>query len=262
MKVSGALTIEHSGVEFLGGRRIALLAELDECGSITRAAKAVGMSYRAAWAEIDVMNNLAPTPLVERVAGGVGGGGTWLTTAGKQLLVRVSAMRREHARLLSEIDRIFADGGETYNLLRRIDMKLSARNQWYGTIMAMTPGTVNTVVEMTLKGGDVLTAVITRESAEALGLTAGNEVMALVKASSVIIATDLAGAHLSARNQLAGTISRLNEGPVSCDVTIELAGGSLVSATVTAVAAAELGLKVGQPAWAIIKASSIILGVA
>ena len=47
-----------------------------------------------------------------------------------------------------------------------------------------------------------------------------------------------------AENQLAGTISRLNEGAVSCNVALELAGGSLVSATGTSAAAGDLGLKV------------------
>ena len=86
MKVSGTLTIERSGQELLGGKRIELLVQLEDSGSISRAARAVGISYRTAWAELDALNNLAPVPLVERVAGGAGGGGTWLTTAGKELL--------------------------------------------------------------------------------------------------------------------------------------------------------------------------------
>jgi len=262
MKVSGALTIERSGHELLGDKRMALLAQLEESGSISRAAQAVGISYRTAWAELDALNNLAPVPLVERVAGGAGGGGTWLTKAGKELLEKVRTMQREHARLVAHMNDIFIDSNTTCQLLRRINMKLSARNQWYGQISRLTPGAVNTVVAIELKGGDTLTAVITRESAEALELSVGSEVMAMVKASSVMIATDLAGTCLSARNQLAGTIARLHEGPVSCDVTIELAGGSLVSATVTSLAASELGLKEGLPAWAIIKASSLILGIA
>ncbi len=262
MKIIGTLAVERSGSELLGGKRIELLACLDEYGSISRAARAVGISYRTAWAEIDALNNLAPVSLVERVAGGAGGGGTWLTEAGRQLLANLRAMQREHARLVEIMNRIFIDKGDTYNLLRRIDMKLSARNQWYGQVNKLTTGAVNTVVEMSLKGGDRLTAVITRESAEKLGLVVGGEALALVKASAVIVATDLAGAHLSARNQLAGTVVRLIDGPVSTDVTIELAGGSLVSATVTSAAVGELGLKEGMPAWAIIKASSILLGVA
>ena len=56
-------------------QRIALLAQIAELGSITRAAKAVGISYKGAWDAIDELNNLAERPLVERSVGGKGGGG-------------------------------------------------------------------------------------------------------------------------------------------------------------------------------------------
>lgn len=60
-------------------QRIALLAQIAELGSITRAAKAVGISYKGAWDAIDELNNLAERPLVERSVGGKGGGGARLT---------------------------------------------------------------------------------------------------------------------------------------------------------------------------------------
>ncbi|HET8695127.1 MAG TPA: LysR family transcriptional regulator, partial [Aquabacterium sp.] len=85
------------GDENLGGAaRIALLAQLAESGSITQAAKAVGMSYKGAWDAIDAMNNLAGEPLVERVAGGKGGGGTRLTPRGAQLVENFRLIEREH----------------------------------------------------------------------------------------------------------------------------------------------------------------------
>jgi molybdate transport system regulatory protein len=57
----------RSGTETLGGAaRIALLAAIRDAGSITGAAKAVGMSYKAAWDAVDTMNNLAGEPLVTR----------------------------------------------------------------------------------------------------------------------------------------------------------------------------------------------------
>ena len=56
-------------------QRIALLQQIAEQGSITRAAKAAGLSYKAAWDAIEELNNLAATPLVERNVGGRGGGG-------------------------------------------------------------------------------------------------------------------------------------------------------------------------------------------
>ena len=56
-------------------KRLALLEQIAEQGSITRAAKAAGLSYKAAWDAIDELNNLSEQPLVSRNVGGKGGGG-------------------------------------------------------------------------------------------------------------------------------------------------------------------------------------------
>ncbi|WP_147073343.1 winged helix-turn-helix domain-containing protein, partial [Sulfuriferula plumbiphila] len=59
-----------------GKGRIELLEKIGELGSISAAAKALGLSYKAAWEAVEAMNNLSEAPLVERVAGGRHGGGT------------------------------------------------------------------------------------------------------------------------------------------------------------------------------------------
>src|ERR1700753_1545292 len=69
-----------------GARRVRLSPRFTDTGSITGAAKAVGMSYKAAWDAIDTMNNLAGEPLVVRSTGGKGGGGTTLTARAVSLI--------------------------------------------------------------------------------------------------------------------------------------------------------------------------------
>ena len=77
----------QAGAQTLGGAsRIGLLAAIGETGSITSAAKAVGMSYKGAWDAVDTMNNLAGEPLVVRSTGGKGGGGTTLTPRALKLI--------------------------------------------------------------------------------------------------------------------------------------------------------------------------------
>ena len=56
--------------------RVALLEKVAELGSITAAAKAVGISYKGAWEAVEALNNMSAAPLVERSVGGSGGGGT------------------------------------------------------------------------------------------------------------------------------------------------------------------------------------------
>ncbi|UTW61608.1 LysR family transcriptional regulator [bacterium SCSIO 12741] len=71
---------------FLGQGRITLLEAIAETGSINKAAQSMKMSYRKAWKLIDSMNAQAPNPLVVRVSGGAGGGGTQLTDDGRRVL--------------------------------------------------------------------------------------------------------------------------------------------------------------------------------
>jgi molybdate transport system regulatory protein len=65
----------------------------------------------------------------------------------------------------------------------------------------------------------------------------------------------------SARNHFTGTVKDLVNGPVTTEVTITLAGGVDVVATISTRSAQALGLAVGKPAHAFIKASSVIVGV-
>lgn len=69
-------------------------------------------------------------------------------------------------------------------------MKLSARNVLRGTVKAITPGAVNTEVIVVLPSGEEIVSIITKSSAERLELAVGKEVYAVIKASSVMIATD------------------------------------------------------------------------
>lgn len=140
-------------------------------------------------------------------------------------------------------------------------MKISARNVFKGEIRAIKPGAVNDEVTLSLAGGDELVAVITHSSVVSLGLTVGNPATAIIKAPWVIVATDDGGLRFSARNLLRGTVSALNLGPVNADVSIALPGGNAVHAVITAEAARDLALAVGQPATAIIKASHVVLAV-
>jgi molybdate transport system regulatory protein len=140
-------------------------------------------------------------------------------------------------------------------------MKISARNVFEGTVSAYRPGGVNAEVEVDIGGGDRLVAVITLESARALGIAVGSAVVALVKAPWVMVLTDTKGVRLSARNCLKGTVETVETGAVNAEVVIALPGGAKVAAVITREAVADLGLKPGVPASAVIKASHVVLGV-
>lgn len=140
-------------------------------------------------------------------------------------------------------------------------MKTSARNQFPGTVTAVHKGPVTAQVTVTA-GPHEIVASMTTAAAERIGAQVGAEAVAFVKASEVVLVTDFAGYRLSARNQLAGTISRVQKGAVSALVGLTLADGAVVSATVTNDAVDALGLAVGQPATATFKAYAVMVGIA
>ncbi len=69
-------------------------------------------------------------------------------------------------------------------------MKISARNVLKGKVKQLTEGAVNTEVVVELAGGEEVVSIITKGSAESLGLAVGKEIFAIIKASSVMIAVD------------------------------------------------------------------------
>jgi len=101
--LQGTLWMTVDGQPFGGDDRMRLLACIADHGSITQAAKAVPMSYKTAWDAIDSMNTLAGEALVERVAGGKGGGGTRLTARGQQLLHNYRTLQAEHQAFVQQL---------------------------------------------------------------------------------------------------------------------------------------------------------------
>jgi len=262
IEVAADLWLSVEGQNIASARRLALLAAIAQEGSITQAAKAAGLSYKGAWDAIDQMSNLAGEPLVTRTVGGKGGGQTRLTARGQRLVDNFVDIQREHARFLERINRRARGFREDFALLENVAMKTSARNQFAGTVEAVRHGAVNDEVVLKVIGGQRIVAIITSDSRAALGLEAGARAIALIKSSSIIIMRPDPVTRLSARNQLAGTVSRLLPGAVNSEVVLDLAGGGSIAAIVSNEGAQNLELAVGVPAVAVFKASSVILGVA
>jgi molybdate transport system regulatory protein len=238
---------------------IALIEEINTCGSINQAAKVVGMSYKAAWERIENINNLSPEPLISRQVGGSGGGGTVLTEAGHAFVKRAHLLQREFASFLNFFYFSPEEAFNTLKTLRRIEMKISARNVWLGNVAQVEKGAVNSVVTVALKGQDTIVSVITDNSVQRLGLAPGSEVLAIVKAPSVILGLEVDRQKISARNILEGTINRIVSGVVNDEVIVDLAGGNTVTSILTSASVRRLGLQEGMKIAAIIKASDVLL---
>lgn len=138
-------------------------------------------------------------------------------------------------------------------------MIISARNQLKGRIEEIRTGAVNTAVTLKTSGGDWITAMISKMSAEELGLVPGKDAIAVIKATDVMIG--IGELKISARNQLAGEIAKVEEGAVNAIVTLRLSSGDMITSTISMAAVNDLGLAQGVKAKAIIKATSVMIAV-
>ena len=138
-------------------------------------------------------------------------------------------------------------------------MKLSARNQFAGTVTKVVEGAVNGIVTIDVNGTPV-SATISMSAIRELCLEPGRKAYAVIKATDVMVGL---GEHLtlSARNQLPGRIIGIEKGVVNSIVRMKALGGNTISATISNMAVEELKLAPGVDALAVIKATSVMVGV-
>lgn len=136
-------------------------------------------------------------------------------------------------------------------------MKLSARNQIKGSVISIKEGAVNASVTLNIGEGNTITSTISLDAVKELGLAIGNEAIAIVKATSVLIG--VGNFKLSARNQLKGSVVSIKDGAVNTIVALEIGSGTIISSTISLDAVKELELAVGSEVTAIIKATSVLI---
>jgi molybdate transport system regulatory protein len=252
-------------IKLIGGlneRLFRLLAAVETTGSINQAAKDVGLTYKGAWEMIERANNLSPQLLISTAVGGRQGGGTQLTAAGKGLLNLFLQIQAEHQQFLAQINQRLVNDQEVIHLLKRLVVKASARNQFFGKVTKVVTDEIDAEIIVALKGGETLVATMTKPAVKSLAIRAGTEVMALIKAPEIMLITDFANTRLSARNQLQGTVARIQKGAVNAEVVVKLKGGNSIAATITNESLETLALAIGHSTTAVFKAGAVILGVA
>lgn len=140
-------------------------------------------------------------------------------------------------------------------------MRTSARNQFQGKVVAICVGEVNSEVTLAINDQMRLTASITSESVESLGLSPGTEAYALIKASFIILIPHAENTISSARNRLCGVVRELRHGSISSEAIIELDGGKTLAAVISKESAKAPEFQCGRRVSALVKASHIILGI-
>lgn len=261
--LEAVLTLQRDTAERMGSDRIRLLKAIREHGSISEAARMVGLSYKAAWDGVNVMNNLFDQPLVTGQSGGKRGGGAKVTPVGEQVILAFSNLEVELGRFMDRLQNQLRENSAYFSptFFWSLMMKTSARNMFHCTVSKIVEGAVNSEVILDLTDGQQLTAIITKQSVADMNLAVGKPCFALIKSSFVILSPEDGFTKTSARNRLCGTITGHDDGAVNSEITLDLGGGKTIVSIVTKQSADDLGLKIGDRACALIKASHIILAV-
>ena len=239
--------------------RIALVEAVEELGSITAAAKRLGLSYKGAWDIVQALNNLFDAPLIAAAAGGKTGGAAQVTPRGREVAAAFRRVQAEMDLALAKLES--SQSGETVrDLFWSLGMRTSARNALRGKIGHIAQGAVSSEVTLKIGEGVEIVAVLTRRSVEALGVAVGQPAIALIKSSFVVLAK---GENLrtTARNQIAGRVAGREDGAVNSEIVLDIGAGKILVATVTLESARSLEIEIGDPITALIKAPHVILAV-
>ena len=264
----------------LSDKRIDILRQIGQGGSISQAARAVGVSYKAAWQAVDTLTNLAGTPLVKRAVGGAGGGGAVLTEAGQQLLTAADAMAQARGAVLAR----WQTDPHAGRAVARLAVRTSMRNQWpcvvqgvqvhgqivlvhLGLALAAAGGAAGELPEGDRSGGaDFLAARITRESAELLGLQPGLAVQALCKATAVRVERAAPDAPVpqapASTYRLPAKVVRVVRGALGDEVAAELMLGTRATGVqMVGFAAPGSGLRVGSRVALVVDDTAVVLAL-
>ena len=176
-KPSCKVWIEYKGTPVIGKGGAEILRTIATEQSISKAAEKLGMSYRYVWNYLQKIQKAIEAQVVVTFKGGkAGGGGAKLTALGQSLI-------REYDRVETRMSEVLADH-EHWEVLK---LKISARNQLKGKVILIEKDGVTAKVKVEIKVPAVITAVITKEAADDLGISVSDEVNAVVKSTEVRI---------------------------------------------------------------------------
>ena len=250
--LSATLTFRR-GAGRVALERVALLEAVGDLGSISAAARRLGLSYRGAWDAVQAMNNLFDAALVVAAPGGRAGGEAGLTPRGRAVVAAFRRVEREIAQTLARLE------GGLGEVFWSLGMRTSARNALRGVVASIAHGGVKGEVAVDIGGPAPMVAVITRRSIEDLALAPGKPVVALVKSSFVALARPQT--RRASINEISGSIVLREDDETGSEIVLDIGGGKMLTASLTVEAASALGLFPGDPASARIEASHVILAV-
>ncbi|HUI23206.1 MAG TPA: TOBE domain-containing protein [Nitrososphaerales archaeon] len=177
LKLVPHLTLLGNKGRILDDTDALLLRRIAENNSLTEAARLLGISYRNAWGRVKKIESTFGKRILETTSGGVSGGSSALTPDGALLLKDFRKTRKYLFNVLEDMESA-----------ENIGYRLSARNRFEARVVGIERGDVVSLIKMTTKAPVSLTSIITEEALSDLGLEPGDQVVAVVKSSEVMVA--------------------------------------------------------------------------
>ncbi len=245
-------TLAHA----MSDKRIEVLRAVGQFGSISQAARASGISYKAAWQAIETLSNVAGAALVEKSVGGAGGGGARLTRAAKDVLHASDCFAQARQDALAQLRQQSPSQRNDMTAIAAMSLRTSMRNQLPCTVCAIE--VVSGMAQVTLELADAqrLRSSITHESLELLELKPDMRVLALFKATAVTIAPTIMA--MGQINVITGDVVKRSRIKGDRQLSLAIAPGLFIAG----LAQPDAMLKNQQPAMAGFAESAVVIGLA
>ncbi len=259
MKIRSNLWFENEQHGYFGKGRVKLLQNIDSFGSISKAAKEMKMSYKAAWDAVNEMNTLSKEPIVIRVTGGKGGGGTVLTQKGKEYIDIYNELEMLQNRLFAVLDNKSKSFSDLIDAKNHLTLQTSARNQYQGVIKSIQSSSIEFNVNLNIGGGQIISSSITHKSAKSMNIDINSTIFALIKSSWVHISKE------KPKNQLLnifkGNILSIEDDGKFTEIVIKSKQNNEIVSVVPSKFAQQLSLKDDDELYTSFLPSEVILAI-
>ncbi|MCF6172919.1 MAG: TOBE domain-containing protein [Campylobacteraceae bacterium] len=257
LHIDSSLWFDKDEKGFLGKGRIELLKNIDIYGSLSKAAKSMNMSYKAAWDSLNEMKKISSIPLVTTSTGGSGGGGSQLTNCAKEYIKMYDLLHKSQQEFLKSIESHTANFSDLQTFLQRNSLRTSARNQLFGKVIRIEKTSINSKVTIQVDETIKIISSITNQSIKHLGIKKNSNIFVLIKAPWLKISTQKTGKE----NQLETTIIKRKKESDLVEITLQTSSNLTLISVMTSKEFQALGIKKNEKVIASFKPSDTIIGV-
>lgn len=260
MELRSNLWFTNSEKGYFGKGRVALLEQIDKTGSISKAAREMKMSYKAAWDAVNEMNALSNEPIVQRETGGKGGGGTVLTAKGREYIALYKQIEQTQELFFKALGEYADDPKKLLAFTSKLTLRTSARNQIAGVVTAVKRFKTNAEVKIKIANEIEVVVVVTTRSLKELDIYMGKQLHILLKSSWITLVKELPNIERDT-NYIKGTIAQVQEDESHVEIIVALDETHQLVSFMPLSTFSALDAGIGDTVWALFDTSSALLAV-